>query len=168
MEVKSREEAAAAVKRGADLCALLGVAIARQNKEVLAVQQKHAPSIDNYSSEISNIKAALQSWAESNRSEFGGVQSLEFPAGVLAFHQGQRGLETLPRWTWKKVLAAMKRWKKYLRPKVEIDKRKVLADSAGENPKLTAKRLAAVGMKVVQEESFNVEFRVTAELEPKE
>jgi phage host-nuclease inhibitor protein Gam len=157
--ITSRKEAETAVKKGAQLTALLGVSVAGRDADVLAVQNKHAKLIDKLSGDVTRIKEGLATWAKENRSEFAGSQSLEFPQGELVFRMGQRALELKPGWNWKKVLASMRSWKKYLRPKVEINKVDLLRDSAGEKPILTSARLAKIGVKVVQEESFEVEFR---------
>lgn len=168
MELKTKHAAEQAVKRGAELSALLGAATANLNQELVDVQKKHGKTIAQYSLEISTIKTDLEAWSKANRkAEFADKQSVEFPCGVLTYRVGNRRLETLPRWTWKRVLAAVRLVKslsRYLRVKVTLDKEKILADTAGDKPKLKLDRIAKVGMKVCQDETFDVEFRVETKL----
>jgi phage host-nuclease inhibitor protein Gam len=169
-KIKTLKAAEAAVKRGAHLTALLGCAVAARDSDVLAAQNKHALLIAQLSSDITAVRNGLEAWAKENRTEvFGDEKSLEFAEGELKFHMGQRALALLDGWEWKTVLASMKGfWRKYLRPKVEIEKRDLLKDTNGEKPKLTAERLAKIGVQVVQEESFEVKFRaVPATLDQK-
>lgn len=159
-ELKTRAEAEAAVAEMARLTAILGANVANRDKEMVAITDRYAPGIAAMSENISAQKEAVETWAKANRKEFGDKQSLEFPAGIVAFHKGQRAVSLLPKWTWKTVLAALKgSFKKYRRTKYETDKVAILADAAGEKPKLTPERLKKIGVEIVQEETFDIELR---------
>jgi phage host-nuclease inhibitor protein Gam len=162
--IHDKQGAAAAVKRGAELVALLGCAVAARDANVLAAQARSAALIAQLERDIKTEETRLEAWAKNNRQEFGTAQSLEFPEGVLVFHKSGRSLKLIEGWDWESVLAAMKGfWRKYLRPKVEIEKRALLADSAGDRPKLTAGKLGKIGVTVAQEEVFRAEFRAVPE-----
>lgn len=74
------------------------------------------------------------------------------------------------KWSFGKALGLMlqnlRRWRGYIRRKPELDREKILAATAATDmatgkarkPKLTEERLAEVGLKVVQEENFSIEF----------
>lgn len=144
----------------AEATALLGCSVAAQNADILKAQEKHQALINKLSADVAGHEAALKEWAEANRTEFGEAQSLEFPNGWLRFRMGKRALDLRAGWTWKEVLAAMTGpWKKYLRPKVEPDKVALLKASDGDKPVLTSAQLTQIGLKVVQEESFEVECK---------
>jgi len=69
------------------------------------------------------------------------------------------------------MVGAVKKWKRYLRFKPEINKRLILEDSQAKTKdaaksapaKLTAEKLASVGLRVVQEESFDIAIRYPGE-----
>jgi phage host-nuclease inhibitor protein Gam len=171
MEVKTKEAAQKAVKRGAELSALLGAAIANRNRKALAVEKSYGSLISQLAAEIGAIEAQLADWARDNREEFAGKQSLEFPCGVLAFQAGKRSCEPLKRWTWERVIQKARKlllWRKYLRIKFEIDRRRILSDTAGQKPRLSPDRLKTIGLGIVTgEETFSVEFRIKTPLKKK-
>jgi phage host-nuclease inhibitor protein Gam len=171
MEVRSKEAAQKAVKRGAELSALLACTVAKRDERVLKVQEKFGGTIGQLSGEISQIETALVDWARGNRSEFAGKKILSFPCGVLSIEPGRRRCKTLPRWTWAKVLKTARRlisWRKYVRIKFEIDRQRLLADTAGEKPKLNPSRLQKIGLQIARgPDAFNVEFRLETKLNKK-
>lgn len=143
--------------------------LARRDAGVLAEQQRHQPQIDSLTERLSAWQAELEAWAGKNRAkEFGDQQSLVLTQGRLFFQKGQRALEFLSRWDAKKALKAMagKAWSRYVRRSPSINKAKLLADTAGDDPKLEGSKLADIGLKVVQEERFHVELNSTAPAGP--
>lgn len=122
---------------------------------------------------VAGAELGLRVWAEKNRAaEFNGEQSLELEPGFLRFRKGKRSIGLLEGWTWAKVLESMKRgWKRYVRMLPEVDRQGLLLATSSQpnadtrashpvKPKLDPKRLAEVGLAVVQEESFTVELKV--------
>ncbi len=164
--IKTRAAAGAAVKEISHLAVQLGTATARRDADVLQAQTKHAGRIGKITNESLALSGRVEAWARANRAkEFGEAQSLELPHGTLVFRVGQRALDELSGWTFKKTLKAMlaapAAWRRWLRVKKEINKAQILID-ASPNPKtgdagvLTAEKLRGVGVRVVQGESFEI------------
>jgi phage host-nuclease inhibitor protein Gam len=168
MEVKTKEAAENAVKKGAELCALLGATIANRDREVLAVQKRYGATASQYAAQIEEIKTALEAWARENRSGWDGTKSLKLPWGELQFHAGGRSVQPLKGWSWKKAAEVARRivsWRKYIRIKFEFNKDAILEDTKGEKPKLKLDRLKKVGIYIQQApESFSVEYVVKTKL----
>lgn len=169
LAINSRAEAEQALQRGARLSVRKSRAEAGRDTAVVRAQQTNAKTIAEVSSELDEIKEALETWAKANREEFTG-QSLVSDFGVLNFRVGNPEVTLLKGWKLKQVLAAMvrkgqvlARWRPWIRIKFELHKQNILSESA-KNPEATNKKLAAVGLQVGQEESFDVEFSVKQKL----
>jgi phage host-nuclease inhibitor protein Gam len=167
--LKTKEEAAQAVKQHAHLSARLGVLItardqatAELKKQLADLLAKRQPLIDATSAEIQSLEAQLEQWAKANRKEeFGEEQTKEFSHGFLKFRKSPPGLVLLSRWTWDKVLAALlefpvtSQWQEFIRRDPEINKRKLLEETrvGGRLPEV---KLRDIGLRVDQEETFSV------------
>lgn len=165
MEVlKSKEEAALAVKQYAHLLCELAILSADSDKAVLAVKGKFQPVITAKSELLTALKTRLQEWAEANPTAFGDERSTEFSHGWLRFRKGQRKLVLLARWTWDKVLLELEKypvtsqWREYLRNVPEINKRKLLEETKPAG-KLPEAKLREIGVRVVREETFDIETK---------
>lgn len=180
MEIKSRAQAQDALRELRRLNLLLAGAVANRDADLsflitqhmvkrAKVDEQHGPLIQTLSMDITQNQERLEVWARENREqEFAGEQSLALNAGVLRFRKGNRALCLVSGWTWKRVVSAMRGapWKKYLRLRPEPNARLILEDSQAiatdaqktKPPKLAAARLRAVGLRVLQEESFQIEF----------
>jgi hypothetical protein len=159
------------------LTGLLNSVVAERDAAVVAEQGKRQELISDVTAELAERRAALEAWAGQNRAAFGDgntiediPQSLELNHGILRFRKGNRALEVLAGWNWKRVLDRLVRKiagllnklvqaAPYLRIKTEIDKRRILSESAGEAPKLTPAKLRALGVKVVRDEKFSIELK---------
>ena len=100
---------------------------------------------------MDELTATVQRWAEAHPEEFGRLKSIEFPAGVIGFRTGSPKLKPLPKWTFDRVLDALRRtdtWRGYIRVKEEVDKEALLG------AKLPATELRGMGLQILQEESF--------------
>ena len=128
----------------------------------LAVDQEHKAAMSAYNSTITASRAIVQLWAEANPQEFTQRKSVEFAAGLVGFRTGTPKLKPLRKATWDAILEAMrgiKRLAGYIRTKEEINKEQIIADYA--QGVLIAGDLEIGGMKVVQEESFYIEPKLT-------
>ena len=138
--------------------------ITRLDAEKLAVEEKYAANIAACDTAIKVQSDALRAWAEANPAEFGKRKSLDFAAGTLGFRTGTPKLKLLPRWTWVHVLIEIQnRAFNFIRNTPEVDKEAILTfyASATDKPAVEAKVLAPIGVKVVQDESFFVEPKLT-------
>lgn len=169
LAINSRAEAEQALQRGARLSARKSRAEAGRDTAVVRAQQTNAKTIAEVSSELDEIKEALETWAKANREDFSG-QSLVADFGALSFRRGNPEVTFLEDWKLKDVLAKMvrkgkvlARYLSWIRIKFELHKQNILSESA-RRPEATNKKLAAVGLQVTQEESFEVVFVVHQEL----
>ena len=144
--------------------------IARLDADKLAAEERHAANIAACDAAIKEKSDALRAWAEANPADFGKKKSIDFAAGTLGFRTGTHKLKLLARWTWDKVLTAIEeRAFNFTRSTPEVDKESILTfySSATDKASVEAKVLAPIGVKVVQDESFYVEPKLTdTEVQP--
>lgn len=104
--------------------------------------------------------ALARDWAEANPSEFGKFKSLDLVHGTVGWRTGTPKLKTLTGWTWDRVLEALKNIPKfaarYIRRKEEVNKDALIADREALQPE----DLRAIGVKVVQDETFFIEPKI--------
>jgi phage host-nuclease inhibitor protein Gam len=116
---------------------------------------------DRYQIDLAEVEMNLKTeldrahdWAERHPEEFATKKSVAFVHGTAGFRTGTPKLKTLSGMTWEKVLDVMERlFPEYVRRKNEVDKDKIIAD----REVLPPNDLKAMGVKVVQDESFYVE-----------
>jgi phage host-nuclease inhibitor protein Gam len=132
--------------------------IARLDTVVLKFQDEAAPALAACDTEIKARTDALRVWAESNPREFAaGRKSIPLLSGTLGFRTGTPRLALMSRThTWDGVLDLLhdKGWTGFIRTRTEPDKESLLAQRDRCN-------LGEVGLKVVQDESFYIEPRLT-------
>lgn len=162
----TRAQAEAQLKQIAHLTGLLGCAVAARDQDLLNVQKRHQALIESISLDIAHRQKLIEEWAwECREDEFGESKTLEMPDGTLFFRLGNRSLDVLSNWTWEKSLEKLlkfkitSQWAEYIRREPEIDKRKLLQDTNGEQPRLAPSMLKKIGLKIVREERFSLEVR---------
>lgn len=158
------------IKSRAEVEAILGE-IARltsfQQQTSALMDQRHTEIRDEYLDQLSNAeqeKAALmeaaRNWAEANPDEFGKTKSIEMLHGVMGWRVGMPQLKTVAGWTWDRVLEKLRSVSAYavfVRTKQEVDKAAIL----GLREELLDGDLRAMGVRIVQEESFYVDPKLT-------
>lgn len=137
-----------------------------RNRQLLEWEEALTMLRDRYESSLVEIEVALETktaqareWAEANPEEFKGMRSVELAHGVVGWRTGQPALKPIGGWTWDRVLAKLKAFPHlltYVRAKEEVNKQALL----GNREALGRETLRAIGVRVVQEESFYVEPRV--------
>jgi phage host-nuclease inhibitor protein Gam len=136
---------------------------AEMDRQLQAIREKYDVHLGELKKLVEEKTTVAQAWAEANPEEFKGKRkSIEFMHGTVGFRTGTPKLAKLKKWTWKMVLAALKlnTWGLgYVRTKEEIDKEAILA--AYRQKVLTTEDVTAVGVAVIQEESFFVEPKLT-------
>ncbi|MDR3427826.1 host-nuclease inhibitor Gam family protein [Silvimonas sp.] len=138
----------------------------RLDAAVLKLQDEAAVGIGECDTSIAAKVDALRAWAESHPEDFPkDRKSIVFLSGTLGFRTGTPKLALLSRaWKWEMVLnAVLARAFAFTRTTTELDKEAILAFAASEPDKeaLETKVLKPIGVKVVQEESFYVEPKLT-------
>lgn len=134
---------------------------AQMDAEIAAVRERYQTPLSEVQVFLQASMESLQVWAEANPNEFPkDRKSIDMVQGVVGFRTGTPKLEVINRkWTWAKVLAALVALNSYVRKKSEVDKEKILSDHAA--GKVSDNGLALIGVKVVQDETFFVEPKLT-------
>ncbi len=133
-----------------------------------AIDDAHAPAIDEYDKKLAARTEQIRAWAEANAEAFDGKRSIETLHGTLGWRMGQWQCAKLSGWIWqagkktkagaKIVLDALKRnfGARYVRKKEEVDADALIADRAT----LTAEQLSGCGVRIFQQEGFYVDPKV--------
>lgn len=156
----TREEVAELVGLYAGFATDRQAKAAAMDKELQAVRDKYESDLAWLSYELGLLHAQIQSWAEAHREEFGKRKSMEFLNGMIGWRTGTHKLKTLAKWTWDRVLDKIKSlpaMKDYVRTKEEVAKETIIADRDHLGPEM----LAAIGVRVAQDETFYVEPKLT-------
>jgi phage host-nuclease inhibitor protein Gam len=132
-------------------------ATAAKNEAIRIAEDTYNHQIKSLQDEIRIKVAALQAWSNANPKEFGDAKSIRLPSGTLGFRTGQPTVKPLSKWTWEKVLAALKAHPLmaglYVRTVEEVNREKLIAD----RDTLGAASLRDFGLKLDQGETFYVE-----------
>ena len=158
--ITTRDEAEAVMNDLANIANNKRKLTARLDAGVLKLQEEAAPGISQCDAELKAKSDALRAWAEASPAEFGKKKSIEFLSGTLGFRTGTPKLALLSRaFTWEKVLEnAQALIPAFIRSKPELDKEAILGQRDEEPLQYAIKRC---GLKVVQDESFYVEPKLT-------
>lgn len=122
---------------------------------------------DNYQALLTKCNEQLAArlpralaWAEANAHEFGTSKSLELLHATIGWRITPPSLKTLAGWTWDRVIEKIHDLgldALYLRVKQEVNKQAILA----ERDAIGTDQLRSFGVRVVQEEEFYVEPKLT-------
>jgi phage host-nuclease inhibitor protein Gam len=153
-----REEFERAIDEIAKLETAKRALAAARDAAVQAVQEEHGPDIQNAADQIEGLTLLCEKYALTHRDELlsGDRKSAETPLAVFGFRLGNVTLKLLNRkWTWEQVVEALKSaptLRRYVRVKEEVDK-----DGIKANPDLDDARLAGLGLRLEQTETFFIE-----------
>lgn len=156
-EVITRAQAEAIIQNIAHLTLVREDSELAMNENIQSIKKLYEPQIINADQELARLTGIVKTWAENNKEEFEKKKSLETFYAHIGWRTGTPKLKTISKWTWDKVLEAIKakRRRGYITVKESINKeilisrRKVIGE----------KRLAAMGLKVVQDEVFFVDVK---------
>lgn len=135
-----------------------------QNKmdaELTRVRERYELSLAATGKAIEDKTVLLESWAAANPGEFPkDRKSIALTHGVLGYRTGMPKLKTLAKWTWDRVLTACDTlgFHDFIRTKREVNKDAIIHQAT--NASLSAQELKALGVQVVQEETFFVEVKL--------
>jgi len=122
---------------------------------ITKIRDKHAVELASLEETKNDAVEIIQSFAESNRDQFGKKKSMEMTHGVIGFRTGTPTLKTLKGYTWASALNLIKEFlPDYIRTKDEVAKDRLLIDR--EMPSTVA-LFPKVGIYVDQDETFFVE-----------
>lgn len=140
--------------------------MAAYNAALQELTRTHGKPIDVIDGKINEAIVRVEAWANENRALWQEKQSLDTPHATVGWRLGGWKCAKLMGWTWERkantapkakiVLEKIKSlpaMADYIRTSEEVDKAAIIAD----RDVFTADALAAIGVKVIQEESFFVE-----------
>lgn len=133
---------------------------AEMNKKIQEVKDKFESDVIAQRSEADLIRRRIEDFCKSNSNEFKEKKSKDFTHGTIGFRTNPPKVQLLNRkYNLKTAIELIKKIFKnsYIRTKEEIAKETVLADYA--QKKLDDSKLASVGLKIDQEESFFVDIK---------
>jgi phage host-nuclease inhibitor protein Gam len=160
-QISSRVEAEATVGEIAN-CILNRIKLtAQMDARIVEVRKAYEMNLSAIESFVESKTEALRIWAEANPQEFPkDRKSIDLVQGIIGFRTGTPKLVPLNRrWTWEKILTALQTYlPAFLRDRPEIDKASILAQR---DEPLIKETLPLVGLKVVQDEEFYVEPKLT-------
>lgn len=157
--LKTRDEAELALN---DICLTTitrNRAMLAMDAEITAVRERYEATINECNKFLEEKTELIRAWAENNPSEFKG-KSADFVHATIGWRIGQPTLKTLAGWTWDRVLEKLKSLPNllhYVRTKEEVNKQAIISDREGIGSEL----LRLMGVKVVQEESFFVDPKLS-------
>ena len=132
---------------------------AAMDEQIQAVREQYEAQLAAQNADLDQKMTLARFWSEANPQEFGAARSIETVHGVVGWRTGQPALKTLPGWTFDRVLQTLKTMGAlgYIRVKEEVHKQNLLADREA----LGLEKLKDLGLRVVQEETFFVEPKLT-------
>jgi phage host-nuclease inhibitor protein Gam len=167
-EIKSRDQAEAAMAIIAAKCLLRDRAVYRKNR-ILMLAQRRGKQIEELSGAIAKQEARLKVWSESKeiRTAMGEKKTLELRHGFVRFRLGNPATRCLQGWTWDLVLKKLRglrkkkpeKWEDYIRTNEDVNRQQLLTDSRPECGKLTEKDLKKIGVEIWREEHFCVDVK---------
>lgn len=151
----TREQAEDAFARYADADARQQKITAQMDVQITKIREKYSDELSKLEEVREKSFDEIQSFAASNRDQFGNKKSMEMTHGVIGFRTGTPKLKTLKGFTWNSVTNLLKEFLPgYLRIIEEPAKDRLLADR--ENPD-TYQQFNKCGIYVDQDETFYVE-----------
>jgi phage host-nuclease inhibitor protein Gam len=132
---------------------------AAMDAQIQAVRERYEGDLAAETGALDEKMEDLRAWSEANPAQFGAARSIETVHGIVGWRTGQPALKTLAGWTFDRVLQALKETgaTSYIRVKEEVNKQQLL----GHRDILGHGKLRELGLRVVQEDSFFVEPKLT-------
>jgi phage host-nuclease inhibitor protein Gam len=159
IEVPNKEAAQALLHDYAQSSSELKRIESAAEKEIQAVRDKHQSEITSLKEEMKMAFERIQAYATANRREaFGTKKSQDWTHRVIGFRIGQPRAKVRGGFRWADVLENLKanQLLQFVRTKEDVHKDKIIASR--EDAKVMEK-LKAVGVEVIQEESFFIDIK---------
>lgn len=161
IEIASRQDAEKTVGLVSRTPAALNELRIQMDRKIADIREQYEGTLDRLQVDLERHVAALEAWASANPDEFpAGRKSVEFVHGTIGFRTGQPRLKPARGSTWDKVARKIEGLglARFLRRKVEVDREAII----GARDTLTAAEMLAMGVSVVQDETFFVEPKAEA------
>lgn len=157
--IHTRALAEAAVREIVELKIAHQTATLEMDEAITNAKKKFEGTLSALEKDILIKTTMVQMWAESNPLEFTASKSIDMTHAVVGFRTGQPTLKTLAGWTWDRVLEKLNAigLDRFVRIKSEVNKAQLLSD----RDTLGADQLKSIGVRVVQDEAFFIEPKLT-------
>lgn len=158
--IKTREEVEAIVGDITRLKSFQQQTTAAMDARLTEVRAEYEQQLGDAEADLAPMVESVRAWAEANPEAFGKNKSLDLLHGIIGWRIGNPTLKTLSGWTWDRVLEKLKSATAYacfVRTKEEVDKASLLA----QRETLLDGDLRNMGMRVVQDETFFIEPKLT-------
>lgn len=130
------------------------------DEHINGLKDSYLPQISRCNEVVAARMPAALAWAEAHPEDFGRLRSIEILHGTIGWRTNTPSLKTLSGWTWDRVLDVVKKLPAltgYIRTREEMNRQALLNDRDA----LGTDGLRALGLKVVQEDEFYVEPKLT-------
>lgn len=162
--LRTHQDMEEAVRQITELKTFIIKTNALMDQRITEIRKEYQGQLAEAEKDIANLMEQTREWAEANPSFFGARKSAELVHGFVGYRTGTPKLKTLTGWTFDRVLEKLKAMgNSFIRVKEEVDNESIIAarEELGETG------LKAIGLKVVQEETFFVEPKIS-EVEKRE
>lgn len=136
---------------------------AKMNAEIQEVRDDYETKTSEARARKEMIEKGILTFCDANKSDFEKVRSREMVHGTVGYRTNPKKVSLLNRkYNWETVVQLLKKFKwgkEYLREITEVNKEAVITASSGDSPVLSDGKLASVGMKVDQGETFFLEIK---------
>jgi phage host-nuclease inhibitor protein Gam len=136
---------------------------ARMNSEIQDIRDDYETKTSEARARKEMIEKQILTFCDANKLDFEKVRSRDMVHGTVGFRTNPKKVSLLNRkYNWETVIQLLKKFKwgkDYLREITEVDKEAIIAATSGDDPILSDNKLAAVGVKVDQGETFYLEIK---------
>jgi|SRR3990172_8271926 len=127
--------------------------------EIIKIKEKMADDTEQYDIDIVHWERDIAEFCDFHKEEFTDKRSKDLVFMTVGFRQSSGKVDTLPKWTFKKVVAKMQemRVNRFLVIKRDLDKTKIL--DLFHEKRITNDDLKVYGIEVVEPDEFWYEFK---------
>ena len=131
------------------------------DKRLKEIKDDYQAQLVDINERVTPLLLRVQAWADAHPEEFGKHRSIQMLHGTVGWRVGQPTLKTLKGWTWDRCLEYLRNHGlgHFIRTKEEPDKQGIITTFFREATR--EGELKAMGMQIVQDDSFYVEPAVT-------
>ncbi len=147
----------------ASLESKIAEAEAKMNADLQEIRDDYETKTSEARARKEMIEKEILVYCDANKTDFEKVRSRDMVHGTVGFRTNPKKVSLLNRkYNWNTVVQLLKKFKwgtDYLREITEVDKEAIITATSGDSPILSDDKLASVGLKVDQEESFYIDIK---------
>ena len=147
----------------ASLESRIAEAEAKMNAEIQEIRDDYETKTSEARARKEMIEKEILTFCDANKMDFEKVRTREMVHGAVGYRTNPKKVSLLNRkYNWETVVQLLKKFKwgkDYLREITEVNKEAIITAASGDDPVLSDNKLAAVGLKVDQGETFFLEIK---------